>query len=318
MLCIYYNKSFVTNENHPENHERIIVPIEYLKKKFRNTITIYNSTAIYNYTKSSNVMTDDEVESLAINYLKNSCNKKYIGEIKKICSELRNGDIIDGDTYFTKLTYEEIIDTALILRNACNKLMDMTVKYIYCLIRPPSHHSSLNYYSGFCIVNQTYKAAKYLFDNFNKKVFILDYDVHHGDGTQKLVKENPEDGIYFCSIHCYQKGFFPGTGNINENSDKVLNIPLSKNQTDITYIEKFNNEIVSFIDTVKPDIIIISNGLDAHINEPMGIMKLTDKFYEHVTIYLKLLNIPLLYILEGGYNPNVISVVSEKIINLLM
>jgi len=318
MLCVYYNNSFSTNETHPENHKRIIIPIQFLKNKFHNKIKIYDSTTIYNYTKTINAFTNEEVENLIINYLGNACNKNYITEIKKICSELRNGDIIDGDTYFTKLTYEEIIDTGLILRNACNKLMDNTIRYAYCLTRPPSHHSSLNYYSGFCIVNQTYQAAKYLHDVFNKKVFILDYDVHHGDGTQKLIKEHPEDNIFFCSIHCYEKGFYPGTGNVSENSSKILNIPLPRNQTDEIYIEKFNNEIFPFITASKSNIIIISNGLDAHIHEPMSVMKLTDKFYEYVTVQLKSLNVPLLYILEGGYNPDVISVVSEKIIKLLL
>lgn len=317
MLCIYYNKSFTTNEKHLENHNRITIPIQHFKTKFHDKIPIYSSTAIYNYTKSSNNLTNEEVESLAIDYLKNTCNENYIGHIKKICSSLRNGDIIDGDTYFTKLTYEEIIDSALIVRNACNKLVDNSLKYAYVLIRPPSHHSSLNYYSGFCIVNQTYQAAKYLADNFNKTVFILDYDVHHGDGTQKLVKENYKNDIFFCSIHCYENGFYPGTGNILENSKKNLNIPLPRNQTDATYIEKFNNEIIPFITDVRPDIVIISNGLDAHIDEPMSVMKLTNIFYEYVTKYLKSLNVPLLYILEGGYNPNVISVISEKIIKLL-
>jgi acetoin utilization deacetylase AcuC-like enzyme len=317
MLCVYYNKSFCTDKEHIENHKRVSKPIQYLIKQLKNKVKIYSSTDVYNNIKLSNSMTNEEVEELAIEYLKNSCNKEYMNKIKKMCSELRTGEIIDGDTCFSSLTYGELIDVALIIYNACNQLMNNMTKYVYCLTRPPSHHSYLNYYSGFCVVNQTYQAAKYLFQKFNKKVFILDYDVHHGDGTQKLINNNKDDEIYFCSIHCYEKGFYPGTGTTDENSDKILNIPLKRAQTDDTYIEKFDSLISPFIKSTKPDIIIISNGLDAHHSDPMSIMKLTHKFYEYVTIYLKSLDIPLLYILEGGYNPSVISMVSEKIINLL-
>jgi acetoin utilization deacetylase AcuC-like enzyme len=146
----------------------------------------------------------------------------------------------------------------------------------------------------------------------------LDYDVHHGDGTQKLVNENKDDDIYFCSLHCYEKGFYPESGSILENTEKNINVPFPRNQSDENYIEKFNNVVVPFLKKTNPDIIIISNGLDAHKDDPMNIMKLTDVFYEYVTKYLKSLNLPLLYILEGGYNPNVIANVSYKIINLLL
>jgi len=97
-----------------------------------------------------------------------------------------------------------------------------------------------------------------------------------------------------------------------------LCIAIPKNQTDTIYIEKFNNQNISFIIDVRPDIVIISNALDTHIDEPLSVMKLTDKFYEYVTKYLKSLDVSLLYILEGGYNPNVISVIPEKIIKLLI
>jgi hypothetical protein len=194
--------------------------------------------------------------------------------------------------------------------------MEQNIKYAYCLIRPPSHHSSLNRYNGFCIVNHTYLTAKYLHDKHNKKILILDYDVHHGDGTQALVNQHLEDDVYFISMHCYGHGFYPGTGDVDENNEKVLNIPINRGKGDELYLERFN-DVKDYINSKEIDIIIISNGLDAHHADPFGVMYLTNKFYVKVTEYLKSLDKPLIYILEGGYNPNTIGRISIDIIKVL-
>ena len=164
--------------------------------------------------------------------------------------------------------------------------------------------------------NHTYLTSKYLHDKYNKKVLILDYDVHHGDGTQKLVKTHMEDDIYFVSMHCYGHRFYPGTGNIDENNEKVLNVPMKMGTGDQLYLEKFN-EVKEFIESKKVDIVVISNGLDAHHKDPFAAMNLTNKFYVEVTSYLKSLDKPLIYILEGGYNPKTIGNISVDIINEL-
>ena len=155
-------------------------------------------------------------------------------------------------------------------------------------------------------------------DVSNKKVLILDYDVHHGDGTQSLVNLNIEDDIYFISMHCYGNGFYPGTGSESENNDKVLNVPMKRGMGDDEFIEKFNDIIIPFIDDKEIDIIIISNGLDAHKDDPFEVMKLTNKFYVYITNYLKNLDKPLIYILEGGYNPDTIGIISKDIIDELL
>lgn len=314
MLSIYYNESFNMNHEHVENHDRIIKSVKHLKKKFKN-FNIYNSTYINNNLKELHGI--QNIEQIAIDFLKNVCNHDFLDDIKKKCNELCFDDIVDGDTYFSRITYNEIIDCACIMHDICNEINNKNIKYAYALIRPPSHHSQLNYYNGFCFVNQTYQTAKYLHDKFDKKVFILDYDLHHGDGTQSLVKKNIDDDIYFCSIHCYAPGFYPGTGSEDENNNKVLNIPMPKRCDDETYITKFNEKIIPFIKESKCDIIVISNGLDAHKDDPMSIMNLTRKYYIYVSKYLKTLDIPLIYILEGGYNPKTIGDISEDIINVL-
>jgi acetoin utilization deacetylase AcuC-like enzyme len=304
------------NTTHPENHTRIIKSISMIKNKFGNNLLKYDSEQIKDYLKEIYKIKD--LDTLAKNFLKNSYNNKYLDNIKKECDKLDIDEIVDGDTYFSKLTYGEVIDGSLIMFNACNQIMNKVIKYAYCLIRPPSHHSTLNYYSGFCFVNQTYQTAKYLHDKFKQKVFILDYDVHHGDGTQDLVNKNFLDEIYFCSIHCYAPYFYPGTGTEDENNEKVLNIPLATKSSDKVYIDNFDNKIVPYIQKVNPDIIIISNGFDAHKDDPMKVMSLTEEFYVHVNKYLKSLNKPIIYILEGGYNPEIIGKMSCYILDILI
>lgn len=305
MLKIYYNISPFTNYHHFENQLRIDEPIKYLMSMFHENIFI-----------NQFCKTDEEL-IVAKNFL-NLYDPEYITRLKSICDDLKEGQIYEGDTYFSKVTFKEIMDCAFIMKNVCDDIMSKKIKFAYCLIRPPSHHSSVNKFSGFCMVNQTYQTAKYLHDNFKKKIFILDYDVHHGDGTQSLINLALSKEIYFCSIHFFSKTFYPGTGKVSENNEKVFNIPLPKQTNELTYFEKFNNIVKPYLEKVNPDIVIVSNGLDAHVNDIMKVMKLTNNFYIEVSKYLKSLNKPLIYILEGGYNPNVISEVSKGIIDVLL
>lgn len=311
--CVYYTLSTNKNKEHLENHDRIIKSVMYLKKELEN-IRIFNSEIVYDYLYRTIEKESKEYFAKKFNPL---YSDEYMEKIKLLCEEIPEDEIIDGDTYFSNTTYNEIIDNSVILYNVCHNIIKDHIKYAYCLIRPPSHHSSLNEYSGFCIVNQTYLTAKYLHDNHNKKVLILDYDVHHGDGTQKLINQNINDNIYFVSMHCYGPGFYPGTGGLGTGGEKVLNIPLEKGMKDIDYMIEFYHVVKPFIEDVNPDIIVISNGLDAHKDDPFKVMKLTNDFYLFVTKYLMLLDKPLIYILEGGYNPDVIASVSEDIINVL-
>jgi acetoin utilization deacetylase AcuC-like enzyme len=317
MLCIYYNESETKNKNHFENHDRINVSVKHIKENIKN-ITMYNNNDILNYLQSELKMgTKEEISKLLYNFGKTAIySDKYMMDIKTKCSKLKDNEIIDNDTYFSNVTYDEILDNSVIMYNVCYQININSIRYAYCLIRPPSHHSSLNQYSGFCIVNHTYLTAKHLHDTYKKKVLILDYDVHHGDGTQKLVNSHITDNIYFISIHCYGDGFYPGTGNTDENNMKVLNIPMKKGSNNKEYIHNFK-KVKKFILSHDIDIIVVSNGVDAHVDDPFKTMKLTNKFYCYVTSYLKSLDKPLIYILEGGYNPEIIGSVSVDIINIL-
>jgi acetoin utilization deacetylase AcuC-like enzyme len=315
LITVYYNISKNKYKNHFENHDRIIISVNYLKKNLIKYIPIYDNDFSLNQIKNRFNMDKEEIANILLFQI---YSKAYLEKIKNISENLEENEIKNGDTYFSNVTYNEIIDNSIIMLNVCYEICDNNIKHAYCLIRPPSHHAKQNNYEGFCIINHTYLTAKYLHDRFYKTVLILDYDVHHGNGTQELVKKNIKNNIYFVSMHCYDSGFYPGTGNIDENNEKVLNIPFKKGLTDEEYIENFEEKVIPFIDNKNINIIIVSNGLDAHIDDPFQIMKLTNKFYVHVTKYLNTLQIPLIYILEGGYNPDIIGNVSVDIIEELI
>jgi acetoin utilization deacetylase AcuC-like enzyme len=316
MLCVYYNESKIINTEHLENHQRINTAIKIIKNNLNSNIQIYSNLQLEDYLKKLTKFKNKE--SLAISFLEKVYSLDYLIDIKNICDELFGNEIIDGDTYFSNVTYNELIDNANILYNVCYQIANKNIKYAYCIIRPPSHHSSKDNFSGFCIVNQTFLTAKTLHDIYKKRVLILDYDLHHGDGTQKLVEYYNQDSIYFCSMHYYAKYFFPGTGSEKENSERILNVPIrEKNKTDEGYLKIFNSMVKPFIKKCGIDIIIISNGFDGHKDDPMKIMNLTEKFYIEVASYLKTLDVPLIYILEGGYNPITIGNISNDIIKVL-
>ena len=199
MLAIYYNKSKNTNSSHPENHDRITTSITYLQENLSTTdIQIYNGNQILKYLQNHlELGTKEEIANIILTQI---YSKDYINNIQQMTSDLEEGELIEGDTYFSNVTFNEILDNSVILYNVCYQIIQNNIKYAYCLIRPPSHHSSLNHYNGFCIFNHTYLTAKYLHDTYNKKILILDYDVHHGDGTQALINQHLEDNVYFVSI----------------------------------------------------------------------------------------------------------------------
>ena len=315
MLNVYYTLSKQRNKKHPENQDRIDVSIEYLKKNLPQNINIFsNKDSLKHLQETFSTAPINKAKLLLTQVYSND----YLDGIESICDELENDDIKEGDTYFSTITYKEVVNNSYILYDVCYQIVEEFAKYAYCLIRPPSHHAKLNKYNGFCIVNHTFVIAKYLNINHDKRICILDYDVHHGDGTQELVKAHTKDDVYFCSMHCFAPGFFPGTGGEEENSERILNVPFEKHTKDDEYIKKFDSVVCPFIQKANPDIIIISNGLYEHVDDTFKVMYLTSKFYIHVTKYLKSLDRSLIYILEGGYNPEVIGNISKDIITTIV
>jgi acetoin utilization deacetylase AcuC-like enzyme len=330
---VYYTHSHDKTNIHLENSGRIELPVEYLKKAVPNKII--NSESLY--------VSGDKI----INFLRTVYSSKYISKIdtldftKILCKEcFEENEYIneeckacneklvkkeryryfdgDKDTMFSEYTYKTIKETMKILINIVNDIQ--VSQYSYALIRPPGHHSSLDHHEGFCVFNNAYLLARNLINTKSfQKIIILDWDLHHGNGTQHLVNNNMNKDVYYVSLHGFERFFYPGTGSIKENNEYVLNVPLEKGTKDKKYIKEFDEKVVPFIDKLisKIDVIIISNGLDAHRDDQMDFLEISSESYIHMAKYLKKINKKLIFLLEGGYNPKVIAKVSYKIIKML-
>ena len=176
---------------------------------------------------------------------------------------------------------------------------------VFCAIRPPGHHAETRKAMGFCFINNVAVAAMYLKKNYNiKKIAIIDFDVHHGNGTQEIFYN--DETVAYASSHEFP--LFPGTGSENEKGvGNIFNAPLKTGTQSKEFIEIFEQKILTPINKFKPEIILISAGFDAHMRDPLANINLkSDDFYEITKRIVKLANIHskgrVISFLEGGYD----------------
>lgn len=247
------------------------------------------------------------------------CSYKNQKSVKncEICNTVNNFNLkqiskIDSDTtVYSQTTGESLKNNILTICYA----VDYSVKHldnVFLAIRPPGHHSNcscgtINHnFGGFCIINNISIAVDYLQNKFGlKKIAIVDWDVHHGNGTQEIYYDR--DDVLFIDIHRYGNNFYPKTGSLKEKGDNqglgyTINIPLEKDSNESVYLEQFNNIIIPSLEKFDPYWILVSSGFDAHINDPLGGMKLESNSYKKFYNLLKGLNKPITLFLEGGYN----------------
>ena len=312
-----------------ENSKRIKIPVNYLKNFFElidSKKLPYKTNIVENFIKT--VYSTDYLNKIKkVSFDETLCDvctfkNSTTSPVCVICgSTISSNHKLyldeDNDTLFTTHTYDQIIESVKVLINIIEAYD--SYQYYYALIRPPGHHSCQDHHEGFCIINNAYLLASNLTKYTHKNVLIFDWDLHHGNGTDELIKSNSNKNIYFISLHGYENNFYPKTGSIESNDSQILNVPLERNTTDTIYLNKFKEIVIPFISNILEDIdtIIISNGLDAHQDDPIHFMNLTEITYLEITRYFKSTNKKLIYLLEGGYNPQVISDISHKIIDEL-
>ncbi len=179
----------------------------------------------------------------------------------------------------------------------------------FALLRPPGHHAENGMALGFCLFNNVAILARYLQQQHGMdKIAIVDWDVHHGNGTQHLFEEDPT--VLYISTH--QFPYYPGTGNYNEvgigrGTGYTLNCPMAAGADDQDYTKVFNKQILPKLDEFKPECILISAGFDAHRSDPLGSINLSTEFFGWMTGQImdkaeQHCNNRILSLLEGGYN----------------
>ncbi|HMV76874.1 MAG TPA: histone deacetylase [Leptospiraceae bacterium] len=223
----------------------------------------------------------------------------------------RNNGIVqrlDPDTVFSPGTFEAAEYSAGGGIALADEILSGRLKNGFCVSRPPGHHAEKGFAMGFCIFNNAAVTAKYLKHKGAGKVFILDWDVHHGNGTQHIFYD--DDSVFFLSLH--QFPYYPGTGSSDEKGsgkglDCTLNIPLQRGSTDSDYKKAFETSVLKAMDDFHPDFIIISAGFDAHAKDPLGGMNLSTSAFEFFTSAVRekaeeLCQGRIISHLEGGYD----------------
>ena len=174
------------------------------------------------------------------------------------------------------------------------------------IVRPPGHHARPGAAMGFCLLNNAAVAAAHARALGARRVLVLDWDVHHGNGTEEIFYGDP--GVLYISLH--QSPYYPGTGSAadlgsGEGRGYNVNVPLSAGADDATYLAAFDSLICPIVESYGPDIALISAGFDAHERDPLGGMALTDSGYAALALKLKAAlpnGCPIAVLLEGGYD----------------
>ncbi|OGW68316.1 MAG: histone deacetylase [Nitrospirae bacterium RIFCSPLOWO2_02_FULL_62_14] len=208
---------------------------------------------------------------------------------------------------------------------AADAVMAGRVDSAFCAVRPPGHHAEHNRAMGFCLFNNVAIAARYLQRKHGlARVLIVDWDVHHGNGTQHSFYDDPS--VLFFSTHQYPH--YPGTGGASERGSgkgegATINVPMEAGEGDEDYLAVFQKVLVPAADSFKPDVVIISAGFDAHRDDPLASMGLTENGYAELTrivagIARRHGKGRILSSLEGGYNLQALSASVERHVMALL
>ena len=275
-----------TGIGHPERIDRVTVVNEGLKR-IQSKDLIWLKPKVFD-----------------VKYLSLAHSEEYLHTLEK--SFPSEGNLfLDGDTLVGPGSKQAALDAVASVITAIDGVINKDFINAFCSIRTPGHHAESRKAMGFCIYNNVAIGAHYLLDKYKlKKVAIIDFDVHHGNGTQEIFYDNKQ--VLYISSHQYP--FYPGTGSEKEtgNYNNILNVPLDAGTSGNIFLNAYEpifKKIIEF----KPEFILLSSGFDAHINDPLAQINLQSKDFAELTnrilkIAKEVCNNKLVSVLEGGYD----------------
>lgn len=245
-----------------------------------------------------------------INELTLTHTADYVKRVQAACEAGRriidepDCGICDESFEIARLAAGGVIDAALAVASG-------RLERAFCAVRPPGHHAESDRAMGFCLfANVSLAARAAQARGFAKRVLILDWDVHHGNGTQHIFEADPT--VMFVSLHGHPDTLYPGTGYAHEvgvdaGAGFTVNVPLRPLTADAEYKEAFNDRVKPAFESFRPDLVIISAGFDAHRDDPIGNQSLTEEAYDWLTrraleFARSYADGRVLSVLEGGYN----------------
>ena len=275
-----------TGDGHPEKIDRVTAVIDNFRK-IDNKELIWKKPTKFDQS-----------------FLINTHSSEYIDLVNKSFPE--NGlAFLDGDTVVSPGSKEATKDAVGSIITAIDGVQQKEFKNAFCAVRPPGHHAEKDKAMGFCIYNNVAVGANYLLKKYKySKVAIIDFDVHHGNGTQDIFYDNEK--VLYISTHQYP--YYPGSGSEKETGkfNNILNIPLEAGTTAVEYLNAYEN-VLKKLKEFKPEFLLFSAGFDAHIDDPLAQLRLNSEDFYHLTkrtleISKSMCNGNVVSILEGGYD----------------
>jgi len=275
---------------HPETSQRLTATMAYLKRK--------------NWLDKVTLIEPRQASVDEIAYIH---SMEYIESLKSLIEQ--GGGRLDADTPVSRKSYEVALYAAGGVMTAVDKVISDVKSNALCLVRPPGHHAMPEHAMGFCLFNNVAIAARYAQKKHGlKKIAIIDWDLHHGNGTQEAFWNDAT--VLFCSLHRYP--YYPGSGSEEEKgagtgAGLTVNIPVSGYTSSREYLDKFSRLMTDKVSPFKPDLIFISAGFDSYKNDPLGGLGMEIADYAEMTKMVRAVADQtcqgrIVSTLEGGYD----------------
>ena len=291
-----------TGEGHPEKIDRVTAIIENFKK-LDNKNLVWKKPSNFEQSILIKTHTKDYIKQVNLSFPQSGLK------------------FLDGDTVVSPGSKDATKDAVGSIISAIDGVEKKEFKNAFCCVRPPGHHAEKEKAMGFCIFNIVAVGANYLIEKYKyKKIAIIDFDVHHGNGTQDIFYN--DKNVLYISTHQYP--YYPGTGSEKENGkyNNVLNIPLEAGTTGNEYLNAYE-KVLDKLKEFKPEFLLFSAGFDAHIDDPLAQLRLSSEDFYKITkrtleVSKPFCNGNIVSILEGGYDLRALQESTQRHVDALI
>ena len=291
-----------TGEGHPEKIDRVTAVIENFKK-LDNKNLVWKKPSSFEQSILIKTHTKDYIKQVNLSFPQSGLK------------------FLDGDTVVSPGSKDATKDAVGSIISAIDGVEKKEFKNAFCCVRPPGHHAEKEKAMGFCIFNNVAVGANYLIEKYKyKKIAIIDFDVHHGNGTQDIFYN--DKNVLYISTHQYP--YYPGSGSEKENGkyNNVLNIHLEAGTTGNEYLNAYE-KVLDKIKEFKPEFLLFSAGFDAHIDDPLAQLRLSSEDFYKITkrtleVSKPFCNGNIVSILEGGYDLRALQESTQRHVDALI